>query len=174
MTHLALVGLMGSGKSTVGRRVAERLRRSFVDSDREVERRTGRSVRDLFAERGETEFRRLEAEVMADTLRSDRPMVVAAAGGAVLNEETRRLLRESARTVFLDASVERLLERVGARANKSRGHRPLLDGDPENKLREMERVRRDLYLEVSAHRVEVDDKTLEQVVDEIVRWTEER
>lgn len=172
MTHLALVGLMGSGKSTVGRRVAERLSRPFVDSDREVERRAGCSVRDLFAERGEGEFRRLEAEVMSDALTCATSSVVAAAGGAILDSGTRRLLRESARTVFLDASVDRLIERVGSRGRRGRGHRPLLDGDPDGKLREMNSARRDLYLEVAVHRVDVDDKTLDEVVDEIVRWAD--
>lgn len=172
MTHLALVGLMGSGKSTVGRRVASRMNRPFVDSDREVERRTGKSVRDLFVERGESEFRRLEAEVMADALSASTPSVVAAAGGAVLDSGTRRLLRDSNRTVFLDASIDRLVERVGDRARTGRGHRPLIDGDPAARLREMDAARRDLYLEVAAHRIEVDDKTLDEVVDEIVRWAD--
>jgi len=171
MRHLALVGLMGSGKSTVGRRVAERLGRPFLDSDREVEKRCGRTVREIFEVDGEAEFRRREAEVMATALNADDPTVLAAAGGSVLDPETRRLLTERADTVFLDASVDRLVERIGRRARPS-GHRPLIDDDPEEKLRLMHDARRPLYLAVARHRIDVDALHLDQVVDEILRTVE--
>ena len=87
--HLALAGFMGSGKTTVGTVVAERLGRTFVDLDEEIERRAGAAVADLFSARGEAGFRELEEEVARDVLRDGEPAVVALGGGAVLSERTR-------------------------------------------------------------------------------------
>ena len=84
MSHVVLVGLSGTGKTSVGRRVAARLDRCFVDADEEIEERTGRTVRGIFAEDGEPAFRELETEVMADLLTSTEPVVIAAGGGGKL------------------------------------------------------------------------------------------
>ncbi|HET9507117.1 MAG TPA: shikimate kinase, partial [Gaiellaceae bacterium] len=97
--HLALVGFMGAGKSTVGADVAERLGRPFVDLDAEIERRSGRSVQEHFAG-GEAAFRAVEEAVAADVLGGSEPAVVALGGGAVLSERTRGLLRRHAHTVL--------------------------------------------------------------------------
>ena len=99
--HVALVGFMGAGKTTLGAQVAERLGRRFVDVDRELERTLGQSISELFQERGEFEFRALEADVTLRTLREDRPAVLALGGGAVETEEIRQALRRYALTVHV-------------------------------------------------------------------------
>ncbi|MDF2749318.1 MAG: 3-dehydroquinate synthase [Gaiellaceae bacterium] len=109
--HLALVGFMGAGKSTVGADVAERLGRPFVDLDAEIERRSGRSVQEHFAG-GEAAFRAVEEAVAADVLGGNEPAVVALGGGAVLSERTRGLLRRHAHTVLLEVDAATAWERA--------------------------------------------------------------
>lgn len=117
---IALVGLMGAGKSTVGRRLAHRLGRPFFDSDSEIEKAAGQSITDIFATMGEAEFRRGEQRVLARLL-DGPPHVLATGGGAYLDETTRAIMREKAITIWLDADLETLWKRVS-----KRGHRPLL------------------------------------------------
>lgn len=117
---VALVGLMGAGKSTVGRRLADRLGLEFTDSDNEIEKAAGLSVADIFALHGEAEFRRVEHKVL-DRLLTGPPQVLATGGGAYLNEQTRDLMREKAVTIWLNADLETLWQRVSRRS-----HRPLL------------------------------------------------
>jgi shikimate kinase/3-dehydroquinate synthase len=117
--HLALVGFMGAGKSTLGAQVAERLGRRFVDLDRELERSLRQTIPQVFGERGETEFRVLEAEAALETLANERPAVVALGGGAVETEAIRRALREHAFTVHVEVDPATAWTRVGG------GDRPL-------------------------------------------------
>lgn len=142
--HIVLIGMMGVGKSTVGRRVARELSRPFVDSDDEVVARTGRAVTEIFATDGEVAFRDIEAEVMADLLAAPAPSVIAAAGGSVLNSSTRARLRESGTVVWMRAPVDVLVGRT------SRGtHRPALANNPRATLTQMETDREALYGEVA-------------------------
>jgi shikimate kinase len=165
MTHLVLVGMMGTGKSTVGRIVAERLGVAFHDTDDLVEQRAGRSVRDLFRDEGEDAFRRLETEVLVDALAAEEPAVVAAAGGVVLRPENRAALAAAdARVVWLCAEPETLLERV-----RNGMHRPLLDDDPEGTLRRMHADREPLYREVADAIVSVDHRSIHEVVEAVLR-----
>lgn len=117
---VALVGLMGAGKSTVGRRLANKLGRPFVDSDDEIEKAAGLSVADIFALHGEEEFRRVERKVLQRLL-DGPPQVLATGGGAYLNDDTRALMRKHAITIWLNADLETLWKRVSRR-----NHRPLL------------------------------------------------
>jgi shikimate kinase/3-dehydroquinate synthase len=110
--HLALAGFMGSGKSRFGAQVAARLRRPFVDLDREIETRTGAAVAELFAERGESGFRELEEGVALEVLRGADPVVVALGGGAVLSEQARDALATGAFTVLVDVEPETAWRRV--------------------------------------------------------------
>jgi shikimate kinase len=143
--HVVLVGLSGSGKSSVGRRVAAQLGCPFRDSDDEIEQRAGRTVRDIFATDGEPAFRELEAEVMADLLAGDEPSVIAAGGGAVVTESTRKLLYEpDVFVVWLTASPAFLASRSGKKP-----HRPLLDDDPVAALSRLLEERRIWYEAVS-------------------------
>ncbi len=154
---------MGSGKTTVGRDIARRLSRPLVDSDDQVEDRTGRTVREIWTSEGEAEFRRLETDALAAALASPEPAVVAAAGGVVLSERNRELLRQAGTVVWLRGDPEVLAKRAG-----SGGHRPLLDEDPVAALRTMEAERRPRYESVADHVVDVTDLTPGEIADRII------
>jgi shikimate kinase len=160
--HVVLVGMMGTGKSSVGRRLAHRLGRDLVDSDEQVERRTGRTVAEIFRADGEAAFRALESEVLAEALASERPAVVAAAGGTVMDPENRRRIREGGFVVWLRADPSTLESRV-----RSGLHRPLLDEDPAGVLRRLASQRAPLYAEVADLVVDVDDIRIDDVVERI-------
>jgi shikimate kinase len=162
--HIVLVGMMGAGKTTVGSRLARRLDRPFIDSDVQVERRAGRTVRQIFETDGEEAFRSLEAEALAEALTSEDPAVIAAAGGTVLDPANRRRMRECATVVFLDAEPADLVGRVGGD-----DHRPLLGDRPAAVLIELDTVRRPLYHETAHHIVDSAEQPPDAVVEEILR-----
>lgn len=163
--HLVLVGLMGSGKTTVARIVADRLGRQVIDSDAVIEDATGRTVREIFADDGEAAFRTLETAALLDALASPVPAVIAAAGGVVLREENRAALKQAnAKVVWLCATPAVLVERV-----TSGVHRPLLDEDPAGTLRRMHDDREELYREVADAIVLVDHRSVSEVVEAVLR-----
>jgi shikimate kinase len=151
--HVVLVGMPGAGKSSVGRRLAKRLDRPFVDADDELVRRSGRTVRDWFTGEGEEAFRAAESDLLADLLAAPGASVVAAGGGAVLAERNRSLLRsDHATVVWLRAGVPYLLSRV----LQKQDHRPLLDEDPEAALTRLHDARTPLYAEVADITIDVE------------------
>ncbi len=157
---------MATGKSTVGRLVAEALGRPLVDSDDQVEQMTGRTVREIWQSDGEEAFRRLETAALAEALADRSPSVVAGAGGVVLAEENRVLLAaDHVEVVWLRAAPATLLARVQAADDT---HRPLLDDDPAGMLERMETQRRGLYESVADRIVDVDDLAPEDVAATIV------
>lgn len=158
---------MGSGKSSVGRRVAETMGRPFVDTDHLIEEREGRSVRQIFAEVGEDGFRDVEAQVLSEVLASEVPSVIATGGGVVCREANRVLL-DSHRVVWLRASVDTLAERLVNGASR----RPLLDGDPRQRLIELDDRRRDLYRDVASAIVDVDGLDTDSVVTRVCQVLE--
>ena len=123
--NVYLVGLMGAGKTTVGRLLAERTGRPFLDSDQAIERDTGRTVAEIFATDGEAAFRSLETQVLRDMLDRDEPAVIAAAGGTVLDATNRARMRARGTVVWLRVDPALLPERVHGSI-----HRPLLADDP--------------------------------------------
>ncbi len=136
-----LVGLIGTGKTTVGRRLAQRLNLPFVDSDREIEDAAGMTIAEMFERFGEAQFRDGERRVI-QRLIDGRRKVIATGGGAFMNEQTRALILERATAIWLDADIDMLVERVALRA----GTRPLLkDGDPREKLAALAAVRNPVY-----------------------------
>ncbi len=131
---------MGAGKSTVGRRLAVQLGRTFYDSDDEIEKAAGLSVADIFALHGEEEFRRVERRVL-ERLLSGPPHVLATGGGAYMSAETRQLMRDKAVTVWLNADLETLWKRVSKRS-----HRPLLKTEnPKGVLSDLFNRRKPIY-----------------------------
>lgn len=178
--HVVLVGMMGAGKSTVGRKVAVGLDRPFFDSDSVIEQRVGRSVREIFEQDGEPEFRKLEANVFAELLESTVPSVIAAGGGAVLDEGTRLALSRSAIVVWLRASLELLSTRLIQSREKRAGykhagdHRPLLDTaddspqDVQMVLAKLSAQRSPIYQEVADHVIDVDHKGSRHTVESIL------
>lgn len=160
--HVILVGLPGAGKSTVGRAVAEGLKRAFLDLDEEIERRESRTVTQIFAESGEQYFRRKE-RALTEELREVGHMIVAPGGGWVANPEVVALVRPPGRIVYLKASPPVALQRLGA----NRGKRPLLvRPDP---LAEMQRLlgERKAAYEAADHVVDTERKSLQKVIDEV-------
>ena len=133
---------MGVGKTTVGRRLAKALSLPFKDADAEIEAAAGRSVAEIFAERGESDFRAGERRVIARLLKGP-PVVLATGGGAFLNAETRRAIKEKAISIWLKADLDVLVRRV-----KRRDTRPLLrTGDPREVLERLAAERYPIYAE---------------------------
>jgi shikimate kinase len=138
--------MMGVGKSTIGRLLAARLRLPFVDSDEEIEKAAGMPITDMFERFGEAEFRDGERRVIARLI-DEGPMVIATGGGAFVNEQTRTLIKQQCLSVWIDADLEVLVERVSRR-----GHRPLLIGrDPREVLSELAQKRNALYAQANIH-----------------------
>jgi shikimate kinase len=149
---------MGSGKTAVGKHLAKLLRAPFVDSDAEIEQRTGVDIPYIFEKEGEAGFRVREHEVIEDLTRRS-PIVLATGGGAVLREDNRRALAERGFVVYLATTVEQQLRRV----RQSR-HRPLLQNvDPELKLRELFAIRSPLYESIARLRVDTDGMRVQAV-----------
>jgi shikimate kinase len=165
--NIFLVGPMGSGKSAVGRRLAERLGLVFVDSDAEIEARTGVDIACIFDREGEVGFRARERDVL-DLLTRQPRSLIATGGGAVLDAQTRERLRSRGCVVYLRTSVDQQL----ARTRRST-HRPLLDTpDPRGTLQRLMLQRAGLYEETADLTVDTDGRKVKTVVDEIVRRLE--
>jgi shikimate kinase len=164
MRHLALVGLMGAGKTSVGRRCAERLGRGFVDTDEMVEATTGANVAEIFERDGEPRFRELERRAVADACASPSPLVIACGGGVVTDATNRAELRAHAFVVWLRASPAVLGARVGAGEG-----RPLLTSDGPGTLERLARVREPSYEAVADAIVDTDDRDLDWVAAAVVK-----
>lgn len=162
--HVVLVGMMGAGKSAVGRRVAARLVRPFSDSDTVVEDRMGRTVGEIWRTDGEATFRQYEAEALQSALADPTPSVIAAAGGTVLDAGNRAALDGDDNVViWLRADPSVLLGRVA-----HGDHRPLLDEDPEGVLARLHEERSELYAEVADAVIDVDDLDLDEVAARVL------
>jgi shikimate kinase len=159
---IALVGLMGVGKSTIGRRLAQTLGLPFRDADQEIEAAAGCSIAQIFAERGEDEFRAGERRVIARMLQ-DPAHVLATGGGAFMNPATRALIKQKAVSVWLKADLEVLVRRVSRKDT-----RPLLAGrDPREVLQRLMAERYPVYAEADIV-VETDDRPAAAAVDAIL------
>ena len=160
---IVLVGLMGVGKTTVGRRLALRMNLPFVDADHEIEAASGMTVAEIFAKYGEEYFRDGERRVIARLI-DGKPKVIATGGGAFIHDDTRALILEKAVAVWLDANIEILVERVGRRDG-----RPLLKGrDAREALTELAKVREPFYAQ-APYRIVSSDSPHEATVDKILK-----
>lgn len=165
---LTLIGLRGTGKSSVAPLLAARLGCHWVDADEEIAARAGCSIADIFARRGESEFRRLEAEVLADLLPRGR-IVVSTGGGAILNPATRKAMRAAGPVVWLQASPDSILRRIGQDLQRG-GSRPALTPlDPRPELEQLLAQRAPLYAECATMTIDTDALDVDHVVAEILR-----
>jgi shikimate kinase len=143
---VVLVGMMGVGKTSIGKRLAARLSLGFVDADEEIETAAGMSIAEIFEKFGEPYFRDGERRVISRLI-DGTPKVIATGGGAFINEETRKLILERALSIWLDADIRVLAERVARRS-----HRPLLrDRDPVEALTELGKIRNPIYAAANIH-----------------------
>ncbi len=160
---IVLVGMMGSGKSSVGRRLATRLGLPFVDADTEIETAAHMTIPEIFAQRGEAEFREGERRVISRVLTTRAPLVLATGGGAFMNAETRARVKELGISVWLKAEPDVLMRRVRKRSN-----RPLLQtADPEATLRRMLAEREPVYA-LADITIQSSDEPHEVVVGETI------
>jgi len=162
VTNIVLTGFMGTGKTAVGREVARRLGRPFVDMDAVIETRAGKPISRIFAAEGEPAFRQMEADLCGELAGQDGA-VIATGGGALVNPANREALAASSVLVCLQAGVDEILERVGKAED-----RPLLSvSDPGSEVRELLAGRRDAYAAIP-WQVDTNGRTLSQIADEIV------
>src|ERR1043165_9261480 len=160
---VVLVGMMGAGKSSIGRRLAQRLGVGFVDADAEIESAAGMTIAEIFASYGEPYFRSGEQRVIARLLESG-PQVLATGGGAFMNAETRGRIRTKGVSVGLKAEFDVLMRRVKRRAM---GDRPMLQGDPAQRIRHLMAERYPVYAEADVT-VLSRDVSHEVIVAEII------
>jgi shikimate kinase len=169
---IVLIGLPGSGKSTVGRQLARKLSASFMDSDHLIEQRLGCSIREYFEREGEQAFRDVEEAVLADATAShdgsNKPIVLATGGGAVIRENNRLLLRGAGRVIYLRSSPEDLYKRL-----RHDRHRPLLQGaDPILRLKDLYAQRDPMYRETAHFQVETGRPSVITLVNMIAMQLE--
>lgn len=164
---ITLIGYRGTGKTTIAPRLAQKLKFEWLDADIELERIAGRSIRDIFATDGEPEFRRLERENLVRLLKQDR-LILATGGGAILNEATRRNLRDAGPVVWLKASVDSIAERIlvdgGGFANRPN----LTKGGGIDEIRAIVAQREPLYQECASISVPTDSQSIDAAVEQIV------
>ena len=162
--NVIIVGLMGAGKTTIGRLLARRLRRRFVDSDREVELRCGVRIATIFEIEGEEGFRAREAQAI-EQLTAEQGIVLATGGGAVLREDNRRRLSAAGTVVYLHAKPEDLFERV--RHDKNR---PLLNtADPLARLRELYAQRDPLYRSIADLVIDTGAQSMQALTHRLIQ-----
>ena len=164
---IVLIGLTGSGKSTVGRALARRLGRGWVDSDQAIEARLGCTIATYFAERGEAAFRDVEESVI-DELSQRSGLVLSTGGGVVLRQPNRQRLRDRGTVIYLRASPEQLARRL-----RHDTKRPLLQGgDPLQKLRSLHAERDPLYRECAHYVIDTHGATLPMLVNRVLMQLE--
>lgn len=168
MQNIVLIGFMGTGKSVIGRRLARILRRRFVDTDREIERLTGKTVARIFSEDGEIRFRS-EENLLCRKLAEPQGLVIATGGGTVLDPENVANLKAGGVLIGLTATPDVILERVGRK-----GDRPLLRGSNKRaKIEELMRARAGVY-DVADLTVDTGLSSPSRTVQSIVRYLKER
>jgi len=166
LENIVLVGPMGSGKTTVGRRLAVELNLSFFDSDHEIIDKTGVSIEHIFDIEGEEGFRNRESQILSE-LYQKSGAIIATGGGIVLRPENRAIMQQSGVVVYLTSSIEQLLSRTSKSKN-----RPILEKslDREKTFRDILSEREVFYQQVATFEVDTTGKQLHEVIDEIKRY----
>ncbi|WP_308634533.1 shikimate kinase [Paenibacillus silvisoli] len=161
LPHVVLVGFMGTGKSTVSKQLANRLRCGTADIDAEIVQREGQAIADIFAARGEAAFRLAETEALADVLGRSETLVIATGGGAVLAERNRTMMLQGSFVVALTADPEKIIARVSEDPA-----RPLLQGDVRERVYKLLEDRKHAY-DFAHLTVDTSNLSVEQVVEQI-------
>lgn len=169
MNHIILIGFMGAGKTTIGKKLARKLEVQFVDTDEMVETQTGRKISDIFAEDGEAFFRNLETDMLHQLMQREERCVIAVGGGLPMQPVNRSLLKELGKVVFLEADIEALMQRL--RGDTSRPN--LQGGDLRERIETLMDQRLEVYLETADIRVSTDTQGFSQILQEIVEKTAE-
>ena len=163
MSHIILIGYMGCGKSSVGKRLSYVLKQPYLDTDKMIETKERKTINEIFAQQGEQAFRDMETACVRSLFSNQQDYVIAVGGGLPMREENRMLLRKLGKVVYLRAKPDTIYERL-----KGDDTRPLLRGDnPRQKIEEMIAVRGPVYEETAHIRIDVDGKSFEQIMDEI-------
>ncbi len=168
--HLYLIGYRGSGKSTVGRLLAQALDRPLVDTDDWIESSQEKTIREIFAERGEAGFRDLEQTAVSQVASFPDPSVVALGGGAILRPANQQTLRTTGACVWLDASAEFLYERICADSSSGDRRPNLTDRGGFAEVSEVLAARRPVYNDLAKLTINVEGKSADEVAREIVDW----
>lgn len=170
MRNVILIGFMGCGKTTVGLRLSYRLRRTVIDTDKEIEKEEQRTISDIFAADGEAYFRDRETACLQKLKESVNNQIISVGGGLPLREENRELLRELGQVFYLRATGDTIYERV-----KEDTTRPLLQGgDPLKKIKKLLKERDPYYNAAADVVISVDGKSFDQILDEIEEQVSER
>lgn len=164
-TNIFLIGPMGAGKSSIGRALAERLQRTFYDSDDEIVLRSGTNISWIFDVEGEAGMRAREAKVI-DDLTQHKNIVLATGGGSIITPENRQALAARGTVFYLKASIEQQVSRT----ERQRDHRPLLRvDDPRAKITELMQIRGPLYEEIADYTLLTDNHSVSAIVDDILQ-----
>ena len=166
MKNVALVGFMGTGKTTIAALLAEKLQAGYVDLDEAIEEKEGMRIIDIFSQKGEPYFRKVEKNIVAE-ISLNEGKIIACGGGVVLDDENVRNLKKSGFMICLEATPEVILKRT-----KNYKHRPLLNvADPESKIEELLKKRRPYYAKAD-YTVDTSGLSAQEVVAEILSWLE--
>ena len=168
---ITLIGYRGTGKSTLASPLARRLDWDWIDADVELERRAGRTIKQIFDTDGEPEFRRLERELIAELLQRDR-LIVAAGGGAIINEATRRDLKTSGPVIWLQASAEAIERRLATDSTTGQRRPNLTSTGGREEIERLLAIREPLYRECATMTLTTDTAATEQLVEEALRQLE--
>lgn len=170
MMHIYLMGYRGSGKSTVGQHLADRLGLPVVDTDAVVESATGQSIREIFAGEGEDGFRQREQAAVAQVATADTPCVIALGGGAILRPANQRIIQRTGHVVWLTGSPAALLSRI--QADKTTGQRrpSLTQSSDYDEIVEILAARSPIYRRLANLTVDTDGRTPEEIVADIADW----
>ena len=162
---LILIGFMGVGKTSVGKKLAEKLNLKFIDTDYEIEKSENKTISQIFEDYGERYFRTLETKVLKNALK-EKNIIISTGGGIITNEENYKILKNEKNVIFLDASAETIINHLCYETNK----RPLLK-DSKNlssKIEELLSIRYEKYKEVSDILIEVNNKNIDEVISQIL------
>lgn len=162
MESVVLIGPPGAGKSTIGKILAQKMQRDFIDTDHLIEETTGKKIADIFLIDGEVEFRRIERDVVLASIKKEG-YVISLGGGSVLDSEVETALSKMAEVIFLDVSISNAAPRVGFNRE-----RPLVLGNPRQQWISLMEKRRPIYERIATRRISTDNRKAHEVVEELL------